>query len=448
MSRSDYQFFDTSASELESDLISLYEQLSGVTVTPASPEKLFISWVASILVNAYVKMNYIGNQNIPSRASGDALDALGDMFYSVSRPQASAASCTERFTISEAQIVDITIPAGTRVTDASRTIIWETTEAVTIPAGSTYADATIVCQTPGTAGNGYTAGQINTIVDVFEYYASCANTTTSSGGTDKATDEEYYQLLKSSLDAFSTAGPFGAYIFHAKSVSPQIADVKVVRPRKTVTAELTVHDGYAYYGGAGLLIDTLEVDGSDADDDYTATYENDLLEIHISSTGTLKDAETIDIAIGKDCAGEVEIYALMADGTAAGTSTKNAIAAACNDSKVRPLTDKVTVKDPQIKHYTVNMTYYTAEDTTASSAEIAAAVTAAVNEYKAWQSAKLGRDVNPSKLVQLVMATGFVKRMTYSAPSYEHIGDGSNGAAPVLAQCDSTTITNGGVEDE
>jgi len=50
--------------------------------------------------------------------------------------------------------------------------------------------------------------------------------------------------------------------------------------------------------------------------------------------------------------------------------------------------------------------------------------------------------------VQLVMATGFVKRMTYSAPSYEHIGDGSNGAAPVLAQCDSTTITNGGVEDE
>lgn len=448
MSRSDYQFFDTNAAAIESDLINLYEHLSGVTVTPASPEKLFISWVASILVQAYVKMNYIGNQNIPSRASGDALDALGDMFYSVSRPQASAASCTERFNISEAQIVDITIPAGTRVTDASRTIIWETTEAVTILAGDTYADVEIICQTTGTVGNGYTAGQINTIVDVFEYYASCANTTTSSGGTDKATDEEYYQLLKSSLDAFSTAGPFGAYIFHAKSVSPQIADVKVIRPRKTVTAELPVHGGYAYMGGAGLLLDTLEIDNAAPLDDYNVTYENDLLEIQIDATGSLKNAETIEVSIVKNCAGEVEIYALMSDGTAAGSTVKAAIAAACNDSKVRPLTDKVTVKDPQIKHYTVNMTYYTAEDVTASSAEISAAVTAAVNEYKAWQSAKLGRDVNPSKLVQLVMETGLVKRVDCSAPSYEHIGDGSNGAAPVLAQCDSTTITNGGAEDE
>ena len=448
MSRSDYQFFDTNAAAIESDLINLYEQSSGVTVTPASPEKLFISWVASILVQAYVKMNYIGTQNIPSRASGDALDALGDMFYSVSRPQASAASCTERFTISEAQIVDITIPAGTRVTDASRTIIWETVEAVTIIAGATYADVEVICQTTGTVGNGYTAGQINTIVDVFEYYSSCANISTSGGGADKATDEEYYQILKSSLDAFSTAGPFGAYAFHAKSVSPQIADVKVIRPRKTVTAELPVHGGYAYYGGAGLILDSLEVDGGTLTTDYTVTYENDLLEIQIDASGTLKDAETIDITIGKDCAGEVEIYALMADGSPASQTVKDLILEACNDSKVRPLTDLVSVKDLDTVECIIDVTYFTADDSTASPSTVNAAVNAAVEKFKTWQTCRIGRDINPSKLTELIMATGVVKRIVVTSPEFRSLKDGSDHLTPELAVISSTTIRNGGVEDD
>ena len=83
------------------------------------------------------------------------------------------------------------MPAGTRVTDTSSTLIWETTADAYIAIGDTYVDVSVQCQTTGTAGNGYAVGQINTIVDVFDYYDSCENITESDGGSNEATDDEY-----------------------------------------------------------------------------------------------------------------------------------------------------------------------------------------------------------------------------------------------------------------
>lgn len=151
----EYQFVSADAATLEESMISMYEKLTGLTVMPASPEKLFISWVTSVIVQAYVTMNYIGNQNIPSRAEGDNLDALGELFYAVKRPQAQSAVCVERFSISEAQSVDIVVPIGTRVTDASRTLVWQTTADAIIVAGTTYTDVQLRCQSSGAVGNGY-----------------------------------------------------------------------------------------------------------------------------------------------------------------------------------------------------------------------------------------------------------------------------------------------------
>ena len=88
MSRnSDYQFIDTDTNTLVSQLISSYEQMTGVTVRPASPERLFIQWIASVIVQERVLNNHTGNQNIPSRAQGLDLDALGELFYDKIRRQ-------------------------------------------------------------------------------------------------------------------------------------------------------------------------------------------------------------------------------------------------------------------------------------------------------------------------------------------------------------------------
>ncbi len=381
--RSDYEFIQTDTAALVNTLISAYEKLTGITVHPASPERLFISWVADILVQTRVAINYAANQNIPSRAVGENLDALAELFYTQKRPTAKAASCTVRFSISEPQQSAILIPAGTRITDAANTLIWETAADAYIASGESSADVPVHCQVAGTEGNGYVAGQLNTVVDVFPYYIACANTTVTDGGTNAATDEEFFALLKVSEDAYSTAGPMGAYIYWAKSVSTEIADVKAICP----------------------------------------------------------------MADGKLQAGHVDIYALMSDGSIATDTIKALILTACNDDKVRPLTDLVAVKDPGQVAYDISITYYIPSDTTTAASEIQAKVEAAVDAYVAWQCARLGRDINPSKLVSLIMATG-VKRVEVTSPTFRRLKDGSDHAVPEVATLRNRTITSGGYEDE
>ena len=138
---------------------------------------------------------------------------------------------------------------------------------------------------------------------------------------------------------------------------------------------------------------------------------------------------------------------VLDDGNAAGTTLKNAIATACNKDFVRPLTDIVSVKDPDTYTFNVNVTYYISNESTTPLTDIQAAVTRAVNEYVTWQRGRLGRDINPSKLWQLLMQTG-IKRAVISAPTFHAMSDGADGSTPELAVLGTKTITNGGYEDE
>ncbi len=373
----EYQFISTDTNALVSQLISAYEKIVGLTVHPASPERLFIQWIADVIIQERVMNNYTGNQNIPSRAEGSDLDALGELFYDKSRPAAQAAICTVRFHISEAQASAILVPKGTRVTDKNNTLVWETTADAYVAIGDTYVDVMVQCQTVGTIGNGYAPGQINTLVDVFNYYDHCENTTTSDDGANTATDDEYYELMRASEDAYSTAGAKGGYLYFAKQVSTEIADVVGNSPSP----------------------------------------------------------------------GQVNLYVLMSNGSIAGEEIKNAVLAACNEEYVRPMTDLVVVDDPETVPYDVTFTYYIPRNTSLSAAEIEAGVNDTVAEYISWQSAKLGRDINPSYLGSMLMKTG-VKRIEMSAPAYASLRDGSDNTVPQVAQVGAVTITNGGYEDD
>ena len=189
-----YQFVSTDTNGIISDLIEGYELIMKSTVRPASPEMQLIRWVAHIIIQERMLNNWTGNQNIPSRADGANLDALAELTYIQSRPPAKPAACKMRFEISQPQEQAILIPAGTRVTDSSNTLVWETLEDHYVTAGQSSIEAEVRCQTPGIVGNGYAAGQINTLVDVYEYYSKCTNTNVSDGGSDVPTDEEYYEL--------------------------------------------------------------------------------------------------------------------------------------------------------------------------------------------------------------------------------------------------------------
>ena len=377
MSRTQYQFIPTDPDSIVEWMAAKYEELTGVTVQPGSPERLFIQWAAAVVIQERALANYAANQNLPSRAEGKNLDALAELFYTKERPGAKAATCTMRFTISGKLDFAVLIPGGTRVTDASNTLVWETAEDIYVNAGDTYADVKIQCQTKGTAGNGFVAGQINTIVDLFAYFQSCANLNESDGGGDAATDEEFYELLRLSMDGYSCAGARGGYVYFAKQVSTEIADVVAASPTP----------------------------------------------------------------------GVVKLYVLMDDGTIATKEMKDKVLAACSADDVRPLTDFVSVEDPEKVTYNVDLTYYIQSGGPVSGSELETAVAEKVREFTQWQSAKLGRDINPSRLISMLMETG-IKRVEVAEPAFTSLRDGSGTQAPQVAKLGTVTITAGGYEDE
>ena len=396
MSRNpDYQFFPTDAGEIVLGLVAAYEAFTEEVIQPASPEMLFIRWVASVIIQERVLNNWTGNQNIPSRAEGENLDALAELTYSKARPKATAATCTMRFSISEAQLTSVLIPAGTRISNADNTLVWATSEDNYIPIGETAIDVeNVMCQTAGTVGNGYMPGQISKLVDLYDFFSSCENITESDGGSDVPDDDEYYELMRASMDAYSCAGARGSYIYFAKQVSTEIADVIANSPTP----------------------------------------------------------------------GVVKLYVLMQDGTLATEEMKSRVLAACSADEVRPLTDYVIVEDADIVPYDVEFTYYLQTGSSKSAADIAADVQKAVEQYTSWQDSKLGRDINPSRLVSLLMGTG-IKRVEVISPLFTKLEDGKEftetlpepvdgetwrftAKPPQVAKLGSVTITNGGYEDE
>ncbi len=377
----EYNFVPTDSAEIVAELTAKYEELTERTLMPADPDKLFISWVAGVIVQERIMLNYAANQNIPSRAEGENLDALGEMIYNVKRPQAKPALCTMRFEISAPQNTAVEIPKGVRVTDSAGKLAWATVTDAAVPPGELFADVSAECAAVGTVGNGFAPGQINTLVDIDKvlYYRSCRNIDTTNSGMEQATDEEYYGLMRQGLEAYSTAGPKGAYEYYAKAVSTGIADVCAINPASKP--------------------------------------------------------------------GHVAIYAIMTDGSIADDGTKKAILDACNDEKVRPLTDMVETEDPEVVDFDIELIYYVDRAENRSLSDINNAVKNAVNDYVKWQCGRIGRDINPSQLVWRLNGTG-IKRADIIKPVYSALRDGSSRTTPQTARLGTVNITNGGFEDE
>ena len=238
-----FQFIEVDENKISTMLTNKFEELSGKTVHPASPERLFIAWATYFIAYILNQINYVGNQNLPSRATGENLDVLGEELFLLKRPTATAAVTTLKFTISEAQSMAIIIPAGTRVSTLGGEPIFETDSDAVLNPGDTTVSVKATCQEVGTAGNGYESGQLTKLIDVFTYYESVTNTSVTDGGTNDATDDEYYDMMIANLDSFATAGAVQAYQYQAKSVG-NVADVVVNSPEPgTVDIYTLMTDG-------------------------------------------------------------------------------------------------------------------------------------------------------------------------------------------------------------
>lgn len=146
------------------------------------------------------------------------------------------------------------------------------------------------------------------------------------------------------------------------------------------------------------------------------------------------------VVTSEQAAGTVDIYFLMADGTEPPEEMITGMENYLRNNNIRPMTDLVRVSAPEKAEYFIDLTYYINRSDSNRAAAIQEAVAAAVSGYIIWQRA-IGRDINPSKLGEMVMAAG-AKRVEVTAPVRRIV------AAKDVAALTSQTVRYGGLEDD
>ena len=364
-------FLETDAETIRSQIITGFEKASGDTLAAGDPRRLFLLSIADVIIQQRTAINLAAQQNLLSYAQGGYLDALGQLL-AVERMAESKAVTTIEFTLSQALGSVYTIPAGTQVTNG--VVTFETDEDLLIPIGQTKGEVSASCTVAGPVGNDYLAGQISTIVTPMTFVSGAQNTTITTGGADAESDSDFADRIRLAPNSFSVAGPEKAYVYHAKSVSPAIIDVKVDSPTP----------------------------------------------------------------------GEVDVYVLLTDGTLPTEDTLEQIEEHLSDENIRPLTDYVVVKAPTASNYEIELHYWINQEDSSKAAQIQADVEEAVEQYRLWQQTKIGRDITPGKLLQLVFAAGAsrVDDSKMKPAAWKKL------EAMQVAQCTKVNVVYEGYKDE
>lgn len=172
--------------------------------------------------------------------------------------------------------------------------------------------------------------------------------------------------------------------------------------------------------------------GADRESDEELAERIYLAPVSYSTAGPQKAYEywvkTFSPSIGEcritsESPGEVDIYITMADGSIPDDGFIKELEEYLKNSSIRPLTDLVVVKKPQIVEYDIELHYYIRNEDRDKEETMKAAIQTACNNYILWQK-KVGRDINPSQLVYEAMGTG-IKMAEVMKPVFTEIPDSS-----------------------
>lgn len=214
--------------EMVDDYQRAYEQETGeqIILYPADKDRIKLNIVANKLYQAYQYIDNGFRMNFLRYAYGEYLDQLGAN-RKLYRQEARPAVTILRFGLEEARSQVTAIPKGKRAT-AGDNVYFATDDYAEIPAGELTVDVAATCTQAGTAGNGYSTGQINALADKMPYIASVSNVSDSSGGSAKESDSDFRERIYLAPSSYSTAGTEDAYIYWIKQYnSAAIEDVKV-----------------------------------------------------------------------------------------------------------------------------------------------------------------------------------------------------------------------------
>lgn len=197
---------------------------------------------------------------------------------------------------------------------------------------------------------------------------------------------------------------------------------------------------------------TTSADGGDEEDDESLAERIKLAPNSFSTAGPRRayeyhtysaSAAISDVAVDSPTPGLVNIYILAQGGTLPSQELVDSTAAYLSDEDRRPLTDDLHVYAPTATNFGVVLKYWISVERQAELEAIQDAVEQAVQGYVAWQTKKIGRDIVPDKLVQLVVAAGAwrVDAATLS-PEYTSVDFAH------VAQCTGVSVTYMGLANE
>ena len=221
-------------------------------------------------------------------------------------------------------------------------VYFATQETAVLPAQSEYVDVLAVCTTGGANYNGYLVGSVNTLVDLIPYVGNVGNVTESAGGDD---------------------------------------------------GEPYTEDGDNRYRERIRLSPATQ---------STAGPESAYRYFVLSA-----DPNIIDVAIDcpEDQPSVVNLYPLMVGGALPDEDVLKKVLDVLSDD-VRPMTDKVNAISPEPIEYEVEIKYYCTKDEEAATIETVEGAGGAIDQYNAWQTAALARNINPDQLRRFILAPG------------------------------------------
>jgi len=343
--------------QVTASVIAMYEGLQGVVLFPGDPVRIFLSTLAAVISMQNAVSDWTQKQNFLQHATGAYLDALGALL-GVYRLDASPAKTTLRYTLAAVRHFSLVVPKGTRAT-ADGKIFFATDEMLVIPAGQQYGEVPATCLTYGAEGNGLLRGQITRVVDVVAGVGAVVNTVDSGGGSDIESDDALRNRARMAPGQFSTAGARLSYVYWALTAHGNIFDVSISGPEDRAGERL----------------------------------------------------------------GEVDVFVMLKNGgiPEEGGAELESVEKVLNADKIRPLTDKVNVLPIKSMDVEYTLTWYiTAEQATQFTA-VEARIKAAVVNYEIWQVERIGRDINPDRLVQLCLAAG-AKRVEIDGIEFTQLG--------------------------
>ena len=219
-------------------------------------------------------------------------------------------------------------------------VYFATEETVVLTAGTAFLDVLGVCTEGGSAYNGFTAGSIGTLVDLIPFIERAENITTSSGGDD---GEPYSEE--------------GDNRYRER-----------IRLSPATQSTAGPESAYRYF------VMSADPDIVDVSFDYPEDEPNTVNIYPLMTGGALPDESVFD-----------KIQEVLAD-------------------DVRPMTDHVQVFAPEAVDYEVEIRYYITKDNQASAIQTIEGEGGAIDQYNAWQTAALGRSINPDQLRRYLLA--------------------------------------------